>query len=173
MSTFRAPKGGSNVVHRLDIPSVTSRRTRRLIAQRRAEAAALRAAVAREVESVVPQSPVTPAPIPMPPPAPERIVEKVIEVHKGTDGEDAAARKQIELLERRLAKVSQLLEKRDREMSSASRTVDTGVASIYREVQGVDDSESEAEHKKELMSRIFEANLKLRERITSASPDAE
>lgn len=87
---------------------------------------------------------------------------------------DSQARHQIQLLERRLAKMARIIEERDEEMDSrSSREVDDGVPSIYREVQGVSGRGKEAKRKRAFMSLIFEANLKLRERVTSASSDAE
>jgi len=46
---------------------------------------------------------------------------------------------------------------------AAMRDVDQGIASIYEAVQGLDDNEEFAAFKKELMARIFEANVKLKE----------
>jgi hypothetical protein len=88
--------------------------------------------------------------------------------------QDSQARKQIGVLERRLAKLSRLLEQRDTEVVSRSRQdEETGVASTYRVVQGVDEAGGEGKQKSALMSSIFEANLKLREMVTSIARDAD
>lgn len=71
------------------------------------------------------------------------------------------------LLERRVAKLVGSLEKTERALGQAAnaRAADLGIASIYRDVQGLDDSEREQELKSALMSRIFEANLALRSQV--------
>lgn len=80
---------------------------------------------------------------------------------------ESAFRKEIEQLERRLRKMNGLLEDREdqlRKLVSNGR-VDSGLASLYREVQGITDDSPMAETKRELMSSIFEANRKLQTRL--------
>ena len=72
-------------------------------------------------------------------------------------------RHQIRLLERRLQKVTRLL---DGQESSSRERSDEGVASVYRVVQGVDARDARAEDKRALMASIFLQNVKLRERVT-------
>jgi len=82
----------------------------------------------------------------------------------------------MDRLERRVAKLTQLLDDRDEEILSLAdrKSIDeAGVASIYQSVQGVQGRGKEAKRRKEFMSKIFEANLKLRERVTSGTPGAE
>ena len=67
--------------------------------------------------------------------------------------------------------MARLLQEREQESPSIV-AVDDGVASIFREVQGLNGKGKEVEKKQSLMSRIFDENLKLRERVTSASSDA-
>jgi len=71
---------------------------------------------------------------------------------------------QVSLLERRLNKLSDSLEEAGNAapVGQAGRGLDSGVASIYRTVQGLTDIEDDAELKKEMMSKIFEANVELR-----------
>ena len=70
--------------------------------------------------------------------------------------------------------MARLLEQRDTEIVSRSRQdEETGVASIYRGVQGLDGTGDEAMQKNALMSSIFEANVKLREMVTSTARDAD
>lgn len=71
---------------------------------------------------------------------------------------------QVSKLERRLNKVSSSLADTEGELRRgfASGQIDTGVASIYRTVQGLVDVEDDAGLKKEMMSKIFEANLEIR-----------
>ncbi len=75
--------------------------------------------------------------------------------------------RQVEMLERRLTKVSSSLEETENALrrTVASGSVDTGVASIYRSVQGLADVEDDVELKKEMMSKIFEANLELHNQL--------
>ncbi len=70
------------------------------------------------------------------------------------------------LLERRLSKLAEALEMTEAELrhTMALKNVDPGVASIYRTVQGLSAAEEDVELKKEMMSKIFEANLELQKR---------
>lgn len=72
-------------------------------------------------------------------------------------------RHQIRLLERRLQKVTRLLEGQE---SSSRGRLEEGIASDYRVVQGVDARDARAEDKRALMASIFLQNVKLRERVT-------
>jgi len=75
-------------------------------------------------------------------------------------------KRQYDLLERRLSKLAGNLEMTEAELKStmARKNIDPGVASIYRTVQGLSAAEEDAELKKEMMSKIFEANLELQKR---------
>jgi len=70
---------------------------------------------------------------------------------------------QIDLLERRLTKLKDLLDVAEGELAhlASIKGVDAGIASIYRTVQGLSQSESQFAQKKEMLSLIFEANLEL------------
>ena len=50
---------------------------------------------------------------------------------------------------------------------AATKDVDEGISSVYREAQGLDESDSNAGRKKELMADIFRANLKLQKRSSA------
>lgn len=111
--------------------------------------------------------------VPRPPAlAPEMTAAAVVPGARDAAPEDAG---RIDLLERRLAKLTRLLEERDEQlqlrMESAPR--EHGVASIYSDVQGLRGQSEEALRKRSLMSSIFEANRKLRERIGSTAQEAE
>ena len=75
-------------------------------------------------------------------------------------------KRQYDLLERRLAKLAGNLEMTEAELRAtmARKNIDPGVASIYRTVQGLSAAEEDAELKREMMSKIFEANLELQKR---------
>ncbi len=170
MPEFRSPTRGGNLVHRIDIPglgkSKSNRRDQRLVGRRRSQSA-----------------PASPAPAPAPPaakPLPAYVLPKApaqpapAAKKAGERLEDSQARKQIDVLERRLAKMAKLLDQRDVEIVSRSRQEeDNGVASIYRNVQGLKEAGEDGKQKKALMSSIFEANLKLREMVTSTVRDAD
>jgi diguanylate cyclase (GGDEF)-like protein len=83
-------------------------------------------------------------------------------------------RRQIEVLERRIGKLTHALGVTEEELQRVLKLkgVDAGVASIYRTVQGLSSDEVAAELKKELMSKIFQANVDMRRQFSSQSPDA-
>jgi hypothetical protein len=79
------------------------------------------------------------------------------------------SKRQVDNLERRVRKLSELLNVTESELKrvASMKNVDTGISSIYRSVQGIGDEDSNAEVKKELMKSIFEANLALLGRSAS------
>jgi diguanylate cyclase (GGDEF)-like protein len=83
-------------------------------------------------------------------------------------------RRQIEVLERRIGKLTHALGVTEEELQRVLKLkgVDPGVASVYRSVQGLSSDEVAAELKKELMSKIFQANVDMRRQFSSQSPDA-
>ncbi len=176
MSKFKSPSRGGNLVHRLDLPGLGQSSSPSKGGRRRD----LRA-VPRRRGSVIPTplEPPAPAVTPLPayvlPKAPDQDPVRESGVERYPEAlQDSQARKQIGVLERRLAKLSRLLEQRDTEIVSRSRQdEETGVASIYRVVQGMDEAGGEGKQKSALMSSIFEANLKLREMVTSIARDAD
>ena len=91
-------------------------------------------------------------------------VEKMEAAHQQMREEHAH---QVELLQRRLSKVTDSLAETEGMMRRgfAGASIDAGVASIYRTVQGLTDVENDLELKKEMMSKIFEANLELRSQL--------
>lgn len=80
---------------------------------------------------------------------------------------EAEHNRQIDLLERRIAKLTKALEMTEAELRriAAMKSIDLGVASIYRSVQGLSPEEECLALKKELMKQIFTANLDLRHTI--------
>lgn len=70
---------------------------------------------------------------------------------------------EVDQLRRRLTKLSDSLEMTEEELRRVMKmkSVDPGVASIYRTVQGLDVEGGDAELKKGMMSAIFAANLEL------------
>lgn len=80
---------------------------------------------------------------------------------------------QVGQLQRRLTKVTTSLEETEGALRQrqAQGNADLGLASIYRSVQGLADVEDDLELKKEMMSKIFEANLELRSQPSQSPGD--
>jgi hypothetical protein len=78
----------------------------------------------------------------------------------------AVERGKADLLERRVAKMRGELATMERAMAELERraAIDGGVASIYKDVQGLSEAEPERDVKKALMQQIFEANVALQKR---------
>ncbi|MEM6672815.1 MAG: diguanylate cyclase [Planctomycetota bacterium] len=90
--------------------------------------------------------------------------EQIAELAAATPGENSdSSSKEVEQLHRRIAKLTSSLERTEQEIARlrSVKSIDPGVASVFREVQGLEDGDSRAEIKKELMSEIFQANLDL------------
>jgi hypothetical protein len=91
-------------------------------------------------------------------------IQKMEAAHEEMRREHA---QQVNQLERRLRRVTQSLEATEDALRRVpSGGEDTGIASIYRSVQGLSTVENDVVLKKELMSKIFEANLELRSQNT-------
>jgi diguanylate cyclase (GGDEF)-like protein len=73
----------------------------------------------------------------------------------------------IDTLERRIAKLTHVLGITEDELRrvAAMKNIDLGVASIYRNVQGLSDETSQKEKKREMMREIFQANFELKKRL--------
>lgn len=82
--------------------------------------------------------------------------------------------RQIDNLERRISKLNDMLAKTEEDLArmAATKDIDTGVASVYRNVQGVSALDEAKALKKDLMQKIFEANLELKNAVTKHSPPA-
>ena len=70
---------------------------------------------------------------------------------------------QVEMLERRVAKLTEHLDRTEAELRrvAAMKSIDHGIASLYDSVQGLAFDENDYEVKKEMLRGIFEANLEL------------
>ena len=105
----------------------------------------------------------------------ERLMTLVMDV-VGTerDSADSARRalqdREVGNLQRRIQKLNDTLAATEQRLASAtsSKKVESGISSIYREVQGLDETDAQAGKKKELMADIFRANLKLQKRSRGA-----
>ena len=99
----------------------------------------------------------------------EAIRELQGQTQEEMSGSSEEHQRQVDLLERRIAKLTKTLGMTEGELQRVlqSKSLDSGVASMYQNVQGLSGSEVQAELKKELMAKIFEANMELRKKFTS------
>lgn len=96
-----------------------------------------------------------------------QLLAELRERQAGPARDDGDAQRKIELLERRIAKLTGQLGMTEEQLQNVLRmkNIDPGIASIYEGVQGVSSDEAQAELKRELMKKIFQANVELREQI--------
>ena len=87
---------------------------------------------------------------------------------KSIEAQLAESRKEVEQYKRRISKLTNSLELTEEELKriAAAKSIDLGVQSIYRTVQGLSTGDDDYETKKELMSSIFQANLDLQKNRT-------
>jgi hypothetical protein len=91
---------------------------------------------------------------------------------KAVEAQMVEHRAMVDQLERRVAKLTSLLGVTEEQLQRvlAMKTIDEGVASIYRTVQGLAPDSAQAEQKKAMMGVIFKENLAFQKRGT---PEAE
>jgi Mrp family chromosome partitioning ATPase len=77
---------------------------------------------------------------------------------------DARHQREIEVLERRIAKLTALLAHTEADLCrmAAAKNIDLGLSSMYRGVQGLSENDGALAFKKDLMRKIFQANLELK-----------
>lgn len=104
-----------------------------------------------------------------------RLIELVMDVISGERVEAEVARKALQdrevgNLQRRIKKLNDTLVSTEDRLSkvSAMKSMDEGISSIYRDVQGLDESDSHSGKKSDLMADLFNANLKLQNRAKRA-----
>jgi diguanylate cyclase (GGDEF)-like protein len=92
----------------------------------------------------------------------------------GAQSEDDldAARRRIDTLERRIAKLVHILGITEEELQrvASMKGIDLGIASVYRSVQGLSLEATQRELKLQMMREIFEANVRVQRRD---DPDLE
>lgn len=95
----------------------------------------------------------------------ERVIAEKVREHTGT----------IELLERRISKLTAALGATEEELVRVARLkdVDLGLSSIYRTVQGVSQEDTQADRKLDMMKDIFEANVRIQDSFNSEGSLAE
>jgi hypothetical protein len=76
--------------------------------------------------------------------------------------------REVDTLRRRVEKLSGTLELTERRLKevAAMRSIDDGISSMYREVQGLRHGDLQVTRKRELMAEIFQANLRLQKKAT-------
>ncbi len=103
------------------------------------------------------------------------VEERVLALVMETVGRERAAAeeaksalrdREVENLQRRIEKLTQSLSTTEHRLRqvAAMKNIDDGISSIYREVQGLDESAQDSGKKKELMSAIFAANMRLQKK---------
>jgi len=105
----------------------------------------------------------------------QRIEGRLADIERERDGllaarsaprpADLEAQREIENLQRRIAKLTGLLSRTEDELKriASLKDVEAGVASVYTDVQGLDPTDQAAELKRDLMKKIFDANLELKQ----------
>ena len=86
----------------------------------------------------------------------------------GAQSEDdlEAAQRRIDILERRIAKLTHILGITEEELHRVAgmKGIDLGISSVYRQVQGLSADASQRELKLQMMREIFEVNFKTQRR---------
>ena len=101
----------------------------------------------------------------------ERLMELVLhsvgdERRQTEEAKQALRDREVENLQRRISKLTQSLDQTEDRLRkvAAMKDIDEGISSIYREVQGLSPEDNSFGKKKELMSAIFEANIRLQKK---------
>ena len=104
----------------------------------------------------------------------KRVLNMVLDIVKferqiAIEAKEELHTREVDLLQRRIAKVNQALGETERQLSETmrARPVEEGVSSMYREVQGLSPEDRNYQRKKELVYEIFRANLALQKGIGS------
>jgi diguanylate cyclase (GGDEF)-like protein len=104
----------------------------------------------------------------LPPDAIARAIRAIADQKAAVEsGADADKTRQIDLLERRIAKLTHVLGVTEDELRRVAlmKGIDDGVASIYSTVQGLAADAANYERKREMMKTIFEANFELKQKL--------
>jgi len=87
----------------------------------------------------------------------------------------AEHQRQVDQLERRIAKLTSILGVTEEELQRvmAMKNIDVGVASIYRTVQGLSSTDEQAAAKKAMMAEIFRSNMAIQKPKEAATSVVE
>jgi hypothetical protein len=98
----------------------------------------------------------------------DRVRELVMQVvgrerRRATESVETARNREVELMQRRISKLQKSLDVTEKRLQEVAKmkNVEDGIASIYREVQGLSDGSDQFERKRGLMDDLFKANLAL------------
>jgi GGDEF domain-containing protein len=93
---------------------------------------------------------------------------------KAVEAQMAEHKRQTDNLERRIAKLTILLGVTEEQLKRvlSMKSIDEGVASIYRDVQGLAPDAAQAEQKREMMAVIFRENLLFQKKEEAAETQA-
>jgi prefoldin subunit 5 len=82
------------------------------------------------------------------------------------EAREELADREVHTLQRRITKLHTALQETETRLSNvtAVRSIDEGISSIYKEVQGLNDSDDAFSHKQTLMENIFAANVRLQKK---------
>jgi len=101
----------------------------------------------------------------------ERLMELVMEIVHHERRDAIAARetvrdRDVDLLQRRINKLNVSLKETEHQLREVIRvkSVDEGISSMYREVQGLDQTDSQFDCKLGLMTDLYNANVRLQKR---------
>jgi GGDEF domain-containing protein len=94
---------------------------------------------------------------------------------KAVEAQMAEHKRLVDQLERRVAKLTSLLGVTEEQLQRvlSMKTIDEGVASIYRTVQGLAPETAQAEQKRAMMSVIFKENLAFQKKDAPAAEPAK
>ena len=101
----------------------------------------------------------------------DRVLELVMGVvrsqrRQALEAREELADREVHTLQRRITKLHTALQETETRLSNvtAVRSIDEGISSIYKEVQGLNDSDDAFSHKQTLMENIFAANVRLQKK---------
>jgi len=96
------------------------------------------------------------------------LVMDIVNAERGSADEARRALRdrEVDVLQRRIKKLAESLDATEQRLQSvaAMKSIDPGISSVYREVQGLDMADAHVGKKRELMAEIFRANLALQKR---------
>ena len=97
-----------------------------------------------------------------------RVMELVLDIVNEERREVIAAReavrnRDVDMLQRRIDKLKGSLGETEHQLREVTRlkSIDQGISSVYKEVQGLDQGDVQFERKMELMTDLFQANIVL------------
>jgi hypothetical protein len=102
------------------------------------------------------------------------VAELYDERKKAVEAQMREHKRQVDMLEKRIAKLTGILGVTEEELQRvmAMKSIDAGVASIYKTVQGLGAGDPQKEEKKAMMAEIFQQNKAFQKRGKTAPTQA-